>query len=92
MDEQKVKSSREVRVGQLVTVRRDGINRKFEVLQCIEKRVGAKIAKECCRDVTPQEELDKLNNIKGVWMPRRPKGAGRPTKKERRTIDRLFAE
>ena len=90
VDGQKVKPSREVKVGQVVVVRREGISWEYKVLKCIEKRVGAKIALECREDLTPVEEINKLKTIKGGWIPRRYKGAGRPTKKERRVIDKLF--
>jgi ribosome-associated heat shock protein Hsp15 len=89
VDGQKTKPSREIKAGQMITVRRDGIDWQYQVLKCIEKRVGAKIALECRKDLTPQEQLDKLKVIKSGWVPRRDKGAGRPTKKDRRDIDRL---
>jgi len=92
IDQQRVKPSRTIRAGQIITVRRDNIDWQFKVLKCIEKRVGAKIAAECREDLTPQEQIDKLKMIKSGWVPRRAKGEGRPTKKERRAIDRLFEE
>jgi len=87
---QKVKPSREVRFGQLVSVKREGISQQYRVLKCIEKRVGAKVAVDCMKDETSQEEILKMKTIKGVWTPSRDKGAGRPTKKERRAIDKLY--
>ncbi len=92
VDGQAVKPSREIRVGQIVTVRKDSIDWQFKVLKCIEKRVGAKIAIECYEDLTPEEQLHKLKLIKGAWVPRRLKGEGRPTKKERRDMDRLLSQ
>jgi len=92
VDDQNVKASRDVRVGQLVSVKKDGIVFQYRVLKCIEKRVGAKIAIECKSDETPEEEILKMKMIKGGWTPRRDKGAGRPTKKDRRAIDKLHLE
>jgi len=92
IENQGVKPSREIRSGQIITVRKDNIDWQFKVLKCIEKRVGAKIAAECREDLTPQEQIDKLKMIKSGWIPRRAKGEGRPTKKDRRAIDRLFEE
>ncbi|TNE47820.1 MAG: RNA-binding S4 domain-containing protein [Bacteroidetes bacterium] len=75
-----------------VTVRKDGFNFEFRALRLIEKRVGAPIAVTCYENITPEEELNKYQswflNAKAT-SERREKGAGRPTKKERREIDRL---
>ncbi len=90
IDGQNVKPSREVTIGQVITIRREGIYWTYKVLKGIDKRVGAKIALECYENLTSKEELDKLKSIKSGWVPQRDLGAGRPTKKERREIDRLF--
>ncbi|MBW2569617.1 MAG: RNA-binding S4 domain-containing protein [Deltaproteobacteria bacterium] len=87
-----VKPSREVQVNSVVTVRRDGIDWQYKVLKCIEKRTGAKIAVTCKEDLTPAEEKSKLESAKSMWISRREKGAGRPTKKERRTLERVMTE
>jgi len=90
IDGQQVKPSRAVQVGQIISLKRDGITWQYQVLRCIRNRVGAKLAVECKKDLTPQEEIDKLNQAKSGWTPRREKGEGRPTKKERRALDSLF--
>lgn len=86
---QQAKPSREVHVDQLITVKRDGIEWQYKVLKCIDKRVGAKVAAECKEDLTDPEALKQLKEVKSGWTPRRPKGEGRPTKKDRRAIDKL---
>ena len=53
-------------------------------------RVGAKLVPEFAEDITPQEELDKLNAPFETVYVRRDRGTGRPTKKERRDLDRLM--
>ncbi|MCA9404900.1 MAG: RNA-binding S4 domain-containing protein [Candidatus Omnitrophica bacterium] len=88
-DGQYIKPSRDVKAGQVVTVKKDGIDWQYKILQCIDKRVGAKIAAACYEDLTPAEDVEKLKMIKSVWVPRRAKGEGRPTKKDRRAIERL---
>ena len=90
IDGQPVKPSRDVREGQVITIRKDGIDWQYRVLKCIEKRVGAPLAAECREDLTSEDELNKLRVIKGGLLPRRPKGEGRPTKKDRRSLDRLL--
>ena len=90
IDGQPVKPSRSVNVGQEIVVRKEGISWHYRVLSCIDKRVSATVAKECSEDITPQEERNKLALIKGGWVPRRAKGEGRPTKKERREMERVL--
>jgi ribosome-associated heat shock protein Hsp15 len=91
IDGQQVKPSRHVEVGQLIVVRKEGVSWQYRILKCIDKRVGAQVVKECCEDITPDEERNKLALVKGGWVPRRAQGEGRPTKKERREMDRVFS-
>jgi ribosome-associated heat shock protein Hsp15 len=90
IDGQPVKPSRSVLVGQVIGLRREGISWQYRVLKCIDKRVGARLVKECCEDITPEEERNKLALIKAGWVPRRLPGEGRPTKKERRDMERVL--
>jgi ribosome-associated heat shock protein Hsp15 len=90
IDGQEVKPSRVVLAGQVVLVRREGFTWQYRVLQCIDKRVGAKAVKESCEDITPQDEKDRFALVKSAWVPRRAQGEGRPTKKDRRAVDRLM--
>ena len=76
---------------EIVQVHKEGFNLQFRVLELIEKRVGAPLAQACYENITPEAELNKYNEWyvgKGATE-RRDKGAGRPTKKERRVIDRF---
>ena len=61
-----------------------------EAKASIGNRVGAKLVSEFAEDITPQEELDKLNAPFETVYVRRDRGTGRPTKKERRDLDRLM--
>ena len=72
-----------------VEVRKNGFDLTFKVVDLIQKRVGAPQAQLCYEDLTPQEELDKFKNwfVGKAASEKREKGAGRPTKKERRQID-----
>ncbi|MBU0468190.1 MAG: RNA-binding S4 domain-containing protein [Candidatus Omnitrophica bacterium] len=86
---QPVKASREVMPGQVVIVKRDGVEWQYKVIQCLDKRVSAPLSLEYKEDITPKETLERLKLIKMDLMPRRPKGSGRPTKKERRNLEKL---
>jgi len=82
------KPSRQVKIGEEFTVTLGFINRTYKVLALLEKRVSAKIVSQYIEDLTPQEEIDKLKMEKFTSYVQRYKGTGRPTKKERRLIDK----
>lgn len=85
------KPSREVKIGDTVSVKKMPVIYSFKVIENIKSRVGAKDVAIYATNITPQEELDKLNqNI--VLTLQRDRGTGRPTKKERRDIDELMED
>lgn len=72
-----------VRVGDRITARVHAVEREVEVTEVIDKRVGAAIATACYVDHTPPPpETDRFR------VAERERGAGRPTKRERRVLDR----
>lgn len=79
-----VKASQIVVPGDRIRVRKDGWDRELEVTGLISKRVGAPVAAKCYLDHTPPREKVVVPQV-----PIRDRGAGRPTKKDRREIDRL---
>ncbi|MEO1624918.1 MAG: RNA-binding S4 domain-containing protein [Bacteroidota bacterium] len=91
LDDLTLKPSANVEIGQILKVRKNGFNLKYKILKLIEKRVGAPIAQECYDNLTPEEELNKYNDwFVGKAPPeRRERGAGRPTKRDRRDIDKF---
>ena len=76
---------------EVLEVRKSGFNFTFKVLDLLEKRVSATLAQPCYEDMTPADELNKYNDwyIGKGKAEIRDKGTGRPTKKDRRTIDRF---
>lgn len=91
VDGHPVKPSREVRIGETVQAKTGDITRTVKVLQELGNRVGAALAKDYAEDHTPAEEYEKRRepNFQPLFL--RPKGAGRPTKKDRRTLE-AFSE
>ena len=83
----KVKSSHEVKVGDKIEVKKSPIIYSYKVLQVIQNRVGAKLVPTVMEDVTSPEQLQLLEITKISGFVNRAKGTGRPTKKERRTLD-----
>lgn len=88
VDKMPAKPSRMVSAGDVIQVKKLPIVHSYRVLEPIEKRVGAKLVEEYMEDITPPEELHKLK-MQDDFFVRRDRGAGRPTKKERRKIDDL---
>jgi ribosome-associated heat shock protein Hsp15 len=85
VNDQRVKPASAVRAGDEVRLRHDGRERIVVVRRVVSKRVGAAVAQECLTDNSPPPPPREL------LMPvaRRERGAGRPTKRERREMDRL---
>lgn len=86
------KSSRDIKKGDEIEVRKGAVHYKYLVVEPIDKRQGAKAVAQYATDVTPQSELDKLAPPNEIIFLKRDRGSGRPTKKERREIDRLMGE
>ena len=82
-----VKPSRSIKCGEVVSVKKPPGTYSFKVLQCIEQRVGAKLVPQIYENVTDakQYELLEMSRISGFVD--RMRGTGRPTKKERRSLD-----
>ncbi len=82
-----VKPSFLVREGDVVQVKKSPITYSFKVLQCAENRVGAKLVPELMENVTPAEQYEALEMSRISGFVDRARGTGRPTKKERRSMD-----
>ena len=89
IDGNTVKGSRVVRKGDIIQVRKRVIKYDYKVLKIAEKRMGAKLVRDFMEDLTLGEELAKLKTSKSLPHQTREKGQGRPTKKERRIMDKL---
>jgi len=81
------KAATTVRVGDRVAARAHGRDRVFEVVQVIDKRVGAPIAAECIVDHSPPAPPRDLTMPAFVRDP----ATGRPTKRDRRQLDQFRA-
>ena len=81
------KPSKEVKPGDVIQVRKGSITNTYKVLQPLERRVGAKLVPEYALNLTPDSELAKLRAPVETFFVTRDRGAGRPTKKDRREIE-----
>jgi ribosome-associated heat shock protein Hsp15 len=92
ISEVEVKPSREIKTGDVVIVKTGPIRKTLKVLAPLENRVSAKLVIQFMEDLTPAEEYKKLKMMHDTNFVMRERGAGRPTKRERRDIDKLFPE
>jgi ribosome-associated heat shock protein Hsp15 len=83
------KPSRSVKIGEVIERRESMIIRSFKVTGLLEKRVSAKVAVNYMEEITPPEEFKKLELARTTMIGVRERGTGRPTKKERRDIEKL---
>ncbi len=84
------KPSREVKLGDVIAVRKQQVTYSYKVLDLVSSRQPAKNVPLYCLDITPQEELAKRNVPRESIFVFRDRGTGRPTKKERRELDSLM--
>ena len=89
VDDNPVKPSREVKVGDVIQVQIEQLHKVVEVKTVIKNRVSAKQVPEVYNDLTPKEEYERIEFMHAYKAEWRDRGAGRPTKKERRMIERL---
>ncbi len=88
IDGQQVKPSRSVKEGEEIEVKKAPVTYIFRILAFPKNRLSAKLVPEYAEDRTAEEELSKLK-LQDDFFIRRDKGTGRPTKRERRIIDKL---
>ena len=86
-----VKPSKEVKRGDVIVARKGAVSYTYRVLELVDKRQGAKLVPNYAENQTPQEELDKLRAPVETFFLKRDRGAGRPTKKDRRQMESLWA-
>lgn len=84
-----IKASYEVKIGEVFQVSKSVEKKIIKVLDLITTRVDAKKAVLAYADLTPPEETAKYKSMFHSPMLQRDRGAGRPTKKDRREIDDL---
>ena len=81
------KPAHDARAGEIVTVRIGVCTRTLRVIGAPPSRVGARLVAQFAEELTPPEEFEKQRALHLPRSDARPKGAGRPTKRERRELD-----
>ncbi|MBK7030802.1 MAG: RNA-binding S4 domain-containing protein [Bacteroidales bacterium] len=89
MDGVNVKPAKDLKIGDVISVSLNPLFKTVKVKQFPKSRLGAKLVSDYMEDLTPQSEYDRVKLIEATNAEYRDRGAGRPTKKSRRLIDKL---
>ena len=89
IDGQSVKPSRELKPGDEIAIQMGIYIKTVKVLKLIHNRVSAQLVPQFMEDLTAESEYEKLKVQHEMKTEFRPRGLGRPTKRQRRLIDRL---
>jgi ribosome-associated heat shock protein Hsp15 len=84
------KPARTIHPGDLIEARTQTFDRRLKVSALTDRRLSAKLAVDYCEDLTPKAEYERGRKTAVERILGRPRGSGRPTKRERREIDRLL--
>lgn len=87
MGDQVLKPSHEVKVGEVYSLSIEQLHKQIEVKELLDHRVGAPLVGNYMADLTPDEEYERIQMVRQYGFEKRGRGLGRPTKKDRRTID-----
>ncbi|MCK9300149.1 MAG: S4 domain-containing protein [Bacteroidales bacterium] len=86
----KVKPSRMVTEGEILSVRKNSLSLTLKILSPIQNRVAARLIPEVLQDLTPAEEYEMMEMARIASFGNRSAGSGRPTKKERRDLENFL--
>lgn len=87
-----VKPSKPVRCGDMIVARKGPVTYTYKILALVDRRQGARLVPDYAENLTPAEELSKLRAPVETFFLKRDRGAGRPTKKDRRQMESLWDE
>lgn len=92
VDGEEVKTAYKLKVGQQFSIKKNTAVFTYEVVDLLEKRVGAKLVENYLRDITPIEEIEKYKAYQTAQREYRQMGFGKPSKKDRRSIKKFLGE
>jgi ribosome-associated heat shock protein Hsp15 len=82
-----VKPSRSVKLNEVVTIRKPPVIYSYRITALADRRMAAKLVCNYIENLTPREEMEKIELLKLADMNNRDRGTGRPTKRDRRQLD-----
>ena len=88
INDKRIKPSRSIKIHDIITVQKGFIKYSYKVVDFLDKRISAKLITNYIEDITSEEEIVKLKISNTYRVKSRKKGLGRPTKRERRKLDK----
>ena len=85
-----VKSSREVKIGDIISVKKNTAIFSYKVIDLLKSRVGASLVKNYIEDITPPEEIEKYKIYLEAQREYRENDFGKPTKSDRRKLGKFL--
>jgi len=92
LDGEKVKTAKELKAGDVFSIKKNTATFTYQVVELLEKRVGAKLVEQYLKDITPEEEIEKYKQYQLAQREYRDLGFGKPTKKDRRNIRKFLGD
>ena len=92
LDGEKVKTAKDLKVGDVFSIKKNTATFSYQVVELLERRVGAKLVDQYLKDITPEEEIEKFKQYQLAQREYRDLGFGKPTKKDRRNIRKFLGD
>ena len=87
-----VKSSKEVKIGDVISIKKNTAIFSYKVLDLLKNRVGAPLVKNYLEDITPSSEIEKFRIYQEAQREYRENDFGKPTKLDRRKLNKFLGE
>ncbi len=88
-DNTAIKPSKEINIGDILCINLNPLRKTIKVKQLLNNRVGAKDVPNYLEDLTPKAEYEKIKMMHDMMFEKRDSHIGRPTKKDRRNIEKF---
>lgn len=90
LNDQPVKPSKEVKIGDMVSIVKNNATFSYKIKDLLDRRVGAKLVADYLIDVTDPQELEKFKTYQAAQNVYREYGTGRPSRKDRDNLESFF--
>lgn len=87
-----VKSSKEVKIGDVINIKKNAAIFSYKVLDLLKSRVGAPLVKNYIEDITPESEVEKYKIYQEAQREYRENDFGKPTKSDRRKLNKFLGD
>lgn len=90
LNQQNIKAAREIKENDIISLHKNNAVFEYQVLEFLDKRIGAKLVENYIRDITKPEEIEKYKAYQLSQSVYREYGTGKPSKKDRRDLDEFM--